>query len=138
MINSKKKGEIAEAFVAAKFLEKGWTVLKPLGDNDRYDFVVDRGRGFERVQVKSNWNNSIDDKVTFSLRSIRVNKNKNVSKTYHDEIDLMAFYCASRKEVYLLEFNMLKHLKSNITIRIMHTANHPNKDLSFYSKDYVM
>lgn len=30
-----------------------WTVLEPIGDCDRYDCVIDRGNGFERIQVKT-------------------------------------------------------------------------------------
>jgi hypothetical protein len=53
---AKRLGEIAEAFFLAKAADLGFTVLKPWGDSEAYDFVVDahRGaRGLSRVQVKS-------------------------------------------------------------------------------------
>ncbi len=34
-------------------VELGFKVLKPYGDSAAYDFAVDHGRGFVRVQVKS-------------------------------------------------------------------------------------
>ena len=38
MENSKAVGEKSEAVVLANFLLKGWVVLQPFGDNQRYDF----------------------------------------------------------------------------------------------------
>jgi hypothetical protein len=52
-VNTKTAGDISEAFIAAHLLEQGHAVLKPLGDNLRYDLVIDRGNGFERIQVKT-------------------------------------------------------------------------------------
>jgi PD-(D/E)XK endonuclease len=53
---AKRLGEIAEAFFLAKAADLGFTVLKPWGDSEAYDFVLDAhhgARGFSRVQVKS-------------------------------------------------------------------------------------
>jgi hypothetical protein len=52
----KRLGEIAEAMFLAKAAELGFGVMKPWGDSEPYDFVLDghRGRaGLWRVQVKS-------------------------------------------------------------------------------------
>ena len=42
-----------EAEFLAKVARLGFHVSKPWGDSDRYDFVVEAGSGFWRVQVKS-------------------------------------------------------------------------------------
>jgi hypothetical protein len=49
----KRRGEAAEAAFLAKASSLGFGVAKPWGDSERYDFVVDSGHGFWRVQVKS-------------------------------------------------------------------------------------
>jgi PD-(D/E)XK nuclease superfamily protein len=49
----KRLGEAAEAAFLAKASSMGFCVAKPWGDSDRYDFVVEAGGGFLRVQVKS-------------------------------------------------------------------------------------
>ena len=49
----KRRGEAAEAAFLARATHLGFTVCLPWGDSERYDSVVDHGRGFLRVQVKS-------------------------------------------------------------------------------------
>jgi PD-(D/E)XK endonuclease len=50
--NSKRCGEAVEAAFLAKVCKLRIPVCKPWGDSERYDFVVDWGKGFWRVQVK--------------------------------------------------------------------------------------
>ena len=49
----KAHGEAAEAAFLAKAASLGFGVAKPWGDSERYDFIVDSGHNFWRVQVKS-------------------------------------------------------------------------------------
>jgi len=50
--NSKRMGEAVEAAFLARVCKLRIPVCKPWGDSERYDFVVDWGKGFWRVQVK--------------------------------------------------------------------------------------
>jgi hypothetical protein len=50
--NTKRLGEAIEAAFLAKVCRLRIPVCKPWGDSERYDFVVDWGEGFWRVQVK--------------------------------------------------------------------------------------
>jgi PD-(D/E)XK endonuclease len=49
----KSRGEAAEAAFLAKATSLGFGVSKPWGDSERYDFVIDSGYNFWRVQIKS-------------------------------------------------------------------------------------
>jgi hypothetical protein len=49
----KRRGEAAEAAFLAKASSLGFAVAKPWGDSERYDFILDSGHRFWRVQVKS-------------------------------------------------------------------------------------
>jgi PD-(D/E)XK endonuclease len=49
----KRSAEVAEAAFLAKASSLGFGVAKPWGDSERYDFIVDSGHHFWRVQVKS-------------------------------------------------------------------------------------
>jgi hypothetical protein len=51
--NSKRTGEMIEAAFLVKVCKLRIPVCKPWGDSERYDFVVDWGKGFWRVQVKA-------------------------------------------------------------------------------------
>lgn len=48
----KRHGDVAEARFLAKACSMGFSVAKPWGD-ERYDFILDSGYCFWRVQVKS-------------------------------------------------------------------------------------
>lgn len=52
-LTTKRRGSASEAIAMAVFLARGWAVSVPWGDNERYDLVIDRGNGLERVQVKT-------------------------------------------------------------------------------------
>jgi hypothetical protein len=49
----KQRGEWAELVFMARAAEHGLIVAKPWGESSHYDFAVERGQGFLRVQVKS-------------------------------------------------------------------------------------
>jgi PD-(D/E)XK nuclease superfamily protein len=52
----KLRGEWAELLFMTRAAEHGLRVIKPWGDSSRYDFVVETGGRFLRVQVKSTSN----------------------------------------------------------------------------------
>ena len=52
-LTPKRRGEIAEAAFLHKAASLGFSVAKPWGESDRYDFIVETGGRFWRVQVKS-------------------------------------------------------------------------------------
>jgi len=49
---TKRRGESAEAEFISRAISLCFSVLKPWGESDRYDVLIDHGRGFWRVQVK--------------------------------------------------------------------------------------
>jgi hypothetical protein len=52
---AKARGELAEARFVAKALSLGFSVSRPFGDNQPYDFILEYNRRLTRVQVKSAW-----------------------------------------------------------------------------------
>jgi hypothetical protein len=50
---TKRRGEIAEAAFLYKAASLGFSVAKPWGESDRYDFILESSGNFWRVQVKS-------------------------------------------------------------------------------------
>ena len=52
MAITKQKGDIAEAFVTFLLKQKGFTVLIPWGEDNRYDLVSEKNGVFKRIQVK--------------------------------------------------------------------------------------
>jgi hypothetical protein len=122
------KGDLAEAMVLARFVELGWTVLKPWGTK-RYDLVVDRGKGFERVQVKSG--RVRNGTIIFNAYSIHRN---NKRMTYIGDADLFAVYCHDTKKTYLLE---VSQNTNTITLRLEATKNNQGRHVT-WAKDFEL
>lgn len=59
-LNTKRRGEVAEAAFLHKAAALGFSVAKPWGESDRYDFIVETGGRFWRVQVKSAHSSAIN------------------------------------------------------------------------------
>ncbi|MBI2315420.1 hypothetical protein HYU93_05210 [Candidatus Daviesbacteria bacterium] len=53
MRNTKEIGDTVIAGVPAQMLKKGYAILLPLGDSQRYDLVVDINSQFYRIQCKN-------------------------------------------------------------------------------------
>ncbi len=67
-MDTKRKGNITEMETMLAFMKLGYNVLTPYGDCERYDFVVDIGNKFIRVQSKtaSTENNGASFKISTS------------------------------------------------------------------------
>ncbi|MNG07207.1 hypothetical protein D3C84_904970 [compost metagenome] len=128
IINTKDVGDISEACVTAKFLKLGFIVLKPFVDNQRYDLVIDRGFGFERVQVKTA--NYKEDYFTFECRSSYAHRGKG-TKDYIGDIELFAVYCHEIDSFYIVPINEAP--TATMTLRLNPPANGQVKNIKFAS-----
>ena len=51
--NHKTQGDLGEARAVYEYTKLGYTVLKPLSEGNKYDFVIDDGSNLLKVQVKT-------------------------------------------------------------------------------------
>lgn len=92
-MNTKDIGNISEAKILAACVEQGWTVLLPFGENEPYDLVIERGRGFERLQVKTGKVYGAESRVIkFNACSVNLRKGVYVRTDYGEKADLFAVY----------------------------------------------
>jgi hypothetical protein len=80
----KSRGEAAEAAFMAKAANLGFGICKPWGDSERYDFILDSGERFWRVQVKST--------ECHSESRYRVKAAGSSARYTADEIDFLVAY----------------------------------------------
>lgn len=86
--NTKRTGELGEAAFLHKAASLGFKILRPWGDSERYDFVIDAGAGFRRVQVKCT--ESINAHG-YQIQSIYCDGRRKAKLTLRD-IDFLAAY----------------------------------------------
>lgn len=109
MNDTKQKGLVTELQCETYFVKLGYTVLTPLGEDSRYDFVIDVDGKFLRIQVKTC--KVLDDKFSFYATSTRVNS-KGVIKKFYDktQIDYFATFC--NEVCYLIPVEMCKVMRT--------------------------
>jgi hypothetical protein len=91
---TRRLGDAVEAAFLAKASSLYFPVAKPWGEDNRYDFLVDHGRGFYRVQVKCA---TSFDGHRYSVRA------GGVSTFYTaDEIDFLVAYIVSENIWYVI------------------------------------
>ena len=97
--NSKDVGERSEAQILARLLKRGYTVLLPFGDNQRYDLVVDKAGKFIRVQCKTG--KMREGYICFPTASC-ANHCGLGRRDYRGQADFFGVYCPANDKVYLV------------------------------------
>lgn len=112
----KTKGYIAELYVTARLIEDGWKVLNPIGENNRYDLVVEKKGKFIRIQVK--YVTPKDGTLSVNCRS---SNNWSVLHYSPEEIDVIAVFDAKNKLIYYIPVSEIN--RSLFKLRISPTKN---------------
>jgi hypothetical protein len=103
-MNTKRVGDASEARVLSALLDRDYAVSIPFGDNDPYDLVVEAGRGFHRVQVKTGWME--DSRIRFKTASKTTVDGDTVRQDYApEEVDAFAVRCRETEDCYWVPFD---------------------------------
>jgi hypothetical protein len=103
--NSKRCGEAVEAAFLAKACSLRFPVCKPWGESERYDLVVDWGKGFWRVQVKGRFHRR--------RSKYQVTTENNQGRTYtRDEIDFIVVHIVPEDAWYVVPIEVAESRKS--------------------------
>jgi hypothetical protein len=84
-------------------LEKEIPILRPVGNNLPYDFVIEYEGALRKVQVKTGRKAAYEGSYIFNTRSTSKNFNEVVQKTYEGKIDYFAVQFRDHsREFYLI------------------------------------
>ena len=90
-MESKRKGIVTEIETMLAFVRLGYPVPIPYGDNERYDYIVDVGGKFVKIQSKTAHSINNGELFMFDARSSRRNSTGNYHNVYTaDEVDYFA------------------------------------------------
>lgn len=94
-MDTKEKGDLAEAKAVAMLMEAGFTVSLPTTEHCRYDIVADDGECLYKLQVKCGRRD--DYRVVFNTSDIRSNRTGSRRRTYtKNDIDAFLVYDQDR------------------------------------------
>lgn len=131
-MNSKDKGDITQAKLELVLLTRGYTILNPRGDNQRYDLVIEKDGKFERVQCKTG--RLRNGSVVFSSCSSSYHRNGK-KQPYINQIEYFGVYCPDNDTCYLIPETEVNN-KDACKLRI----DEPKKSNSrfIWAKDYIL
>lgn len=107
----KRIGDISEAMVIARLLKDGDVVLKPFGDNERFDLVAYSNEEFIRIQVKTG--RLKNGAVVFAT----CNHGRDFeSKSYKGDADMFMVYCPETDKVYAVPVDDCKETACSLRV----------------------
>lgn len=130
-MNSKDIGSIGEHIAILKLLELGLSVSKPIGDNDRYDLIIDKENILYKIQVKSS--KGTQDSVVFYTCSSQAHRGKGRSLYTLEEVDYFLLVDIVTKQVFILPND---GKRSSIIIR--YTQSNSRNDNSNYAGNFLL
>ncbi len=138
--NRKAIGECSEAMITARLVALGYNVLKPYGDNLRYDLVIeDADRHLWRIQCKTGHLEPDEATINFSASSsyahTRTGQAGQAHKNYQGQIDYFAVYCPATNGMYLIPIDCIQGNEGSL--RLKPTASGRERNMR-WAKDYEL
>ena len=133
-MDTKRLGNIGEAYSLARLVEMGIPVYQQFGDNEPADYIILVNNIPLKVQVKSS-DTYNGEKTIFDLTSSTVHRKNGAKHKYStEEVDLFLCYDIQTKELFVVQNqgNM-----SSIVIRYIKPKNNQTKGINFYT-DYIL
>lgn len=133
--STKKIGNIGEAKVLCKFIELGYPVYIPFGDNEKADLIVEIDKHLYKIQVKTS-SNEKNGYVEFKIKSQVIHNQVNVDIFYtKDDIDYFALYNRMRDKIYLVPVE----ISANHVVRIRYEKPKNNQRVGInLEEDYLL
>jgi hypothetical protein len=123
----------SETAILATLVRLGYDVLVPHGSNHRYDFVVDAGSAFLRVQCKTGVERA--DTIVFRSQSVRSNTRETCRRLYIGEVDFFAVYSPVSDGVFMVPCD--ETTRGHTTLRLHATANNQTRGIR-WAADYLL
>lgn len=118
-MTTKKLGKITEMLCQTELMKLGCSISVPLGDDDRYDFIMDYKGKLYKIQAKTS-HETRNNSYEFSTRCVRYNSSGYYSTTY-DEKQIDFFSTIIENECYLIPVSECS--KSSKTLRFKPKEN---------------
>jgi hypothetical protein len=108
--SQKHNGALHELSFMVECMKRGWKVCVPIGEDSRYDVIVDTSKGLSRVQVKTS---SFSTKGVFRFRAYY---GKNVKKSYTwKDCDIIAAYVVPLNTWWIIPIKDLRGNNLNLS-----------------------
>lgn len=132
--DNKSVGERSEALILGKFVELGFHVFCPWGENHRIDMLIeDEDENLHRIQCKTG--RVYKECVRFNTVSSYAHHRKGGKRNYRGQIDYFAVYVPQIQKYYLIPVDSVG-MKEGV-LRLEPTRNSQEKYVR-WAKDYEL
>jgi PD-(D/E)XK endonuclease len=132
VLTTDRKGNIAEAEIAAAAIRLGIDVYRPFGEGGRYDIVLDVG---SLIGVQCKWAPLRGDVIIVRCYSTRRNRDGLLKRIYEPgEIDAFCAYCPETDECYFLPYGAFSR-RTQVQLRLRHAKNNQRLGVN-WAKDF--
>ncbi len=140
MNNTKYIGEKTEYLIIAELYKLDYIILKPLGDNLRYDLLLDTQYGFIKCQCKTSRFNK--NYIEFNTASNSSNTKKSYKTNYIGTCDYFLTFSQNLNSAYFYPVGIAS--TSTLRLRIEKTKNNQQNNVKYaelfkleYFSDYI-
>ena len=140
MSENKHKGDKAEVSFLKVAIFKQWTIATPFSEENRYDFLVDKGEGrIDRVQVKYARPDSAGDTMVFNTASVGRNRDGRCYRTPYSEseVDVIVAYYEPLDKCFYVPLSNMKAGQKEMRLRFTETKNNQEDKIN-WAEDYLL
>lgn len=98
--------------VAQKFIELGYIVSVPYGNNNRYDLIVDTDNSIYRIQVKHAHKNQNDSYTVYTANSVATTTKKEIK--YYNSKDIDFIVTIINEQLVVIPVKEIENMKSKV------------------------
>lgn len=128
---SKIKGDLGQVMIMGDLLSKGYKVAIPLGEDWRYDLIVDKNDQLLKIQCKY---------VESNRGVIKVRCETHDGRSYYryqeKDLDYIAVYDKVTNKCYYIKNSYLNKGRASMTLRVAPTKNGQTKKI-LNAKDFI-
>ncbi len=128
---TKTKGDLGQVMVMGDLLSRGYKVALPLGEDWRYDLVVDRKNRLLKIQCKY----TEAAKGVIKVRC-ETHDGRNYYKYTKKDLDFIAVYDKITQKCYYIKNSYLESNRATMTLRLTPAKNNQTKKI-FNAKDFT-
>jgi len=123
---SKVKGELAEMMFQVEATKREYVVSKPFGDNQTYDFIVEKEGIVKRVQIKSTSHGMHSRRGVYQINIVKsLPGSKRTGGAYQEnDFDILAIQVVPLNEWYIIP---MKEILNKTGIGIGYTDSKYNQ-----------
>lgn len=120
--DTKTIGEFSKLIVALALGRAGYYVAKPLGENSRYDLIIDKDGKLSRVQIKTG--RLRNGAILFHTYSTHTHRKGASCRPYTNEVEFFGVYCPELRSVYLIPIEDTARLSGTIRVNAAKNGQH--------------